>query len=91
MSTGKASVENLPGNAGGGSHQRDRDHEYFVAFPNRWAFIRNMYLRDFALEALGKSYIHSLSLSSSSFIIPCNLLRHYDDYNARLSSVVLPQ
>jgi len=53
MSTGKASVENLPSNAGGTSRQRDRDHEYFVAFPNRWAFIRNMYLRDFALEALG--------------------------------------
>jgi len=34
--------------------QWERDNEYHTAYPNRWAFIRYKYLRDFACEFLGK-------------------------------------
>jgi len=61
----------LPGVA---SPRRDRDHEYFVAFPNRWAFIRSKYIRDFALEALGKSYVYVLTLVVVIKQFTCNSL-----------------
>lgn len=36
------------------SLQWERDHEHYTTNPNRWAYIRNKYLRDFASEFLGK-------------------------------------
>jgi hypothetical protein len=36
------------------SPQSEEDHEYYAAYPNRWAFIRKRYIRDFACEFLGE-------------------------------------
>ena len=44
---------------------------YYMAYPNRWAYIRNEYLRDFASELLGK-HVHTLSdvdVDRSAFIV----------------------
>ncbi|KAF8323295.1 aquaporin [Clavulina sp. PMI_390] len=39
------------------SEQWERDQAYYTAYPNRWAFLRNRYIRDFASEFLGTMMI----------------------------------
>jgi len=56
-SFGKTSLQRLQGGPpvqNLHSPQWGRDKEYYAAYPNRWAFIRSRYLRDFACEFLGE-------------------------------------
>ena len=56
-SIGKTSIQRLedkPPVQNLHSPQWGRDKGYYAAYPNRWAFIRNRYLRDFACEFLGE-------------------------------------
>ena len=48
--------------------QWEQDHDYYTAYPNRWAYIRNKYLRDFASEFLGKS-AHRRTYSTSALMV----------------------
>jgi hypothetical protein len=53
------------------SQQWEREAKYHMPYPNRWAYIRNEYLRDFASELLGK-HVHTLSdvdVDRSAFIV----------------------
>lgn len=64
----------------------EEDHEYYAAYPNRWAFIRKRYIRDFACEFLGE-YQHICSHSLSPLMVHSlfafSLSRYHDDYNVR--------
>ena len=90
MSTGRASVEHLdhkPTAQNPRVTQWEGNHEYHIAYPNRWAFIRGKYLRDFAMEFFGKcsEFASSYSLSSSKAHSWLLSYRYHDDYNVRLS------
>jgi len=65
------------------SQQREREAKHYTAYPNRWAYIRNEYLRDFASEFLGK-HMHTLSdvvVDGSALMFLPVLFRYHDDYN----------
>jgi hypothetical protein len=67
------------------SQQREREDKYYTAYPNRWAYIRNEYLRDFASEFLGK-HVHTLFdvvVSSGALMFLRALFRYHDDHNVR--------
>lgn len=60
----KTSEDRFEGHTTAVSHhsaQWERDHEYYTAYPNRWAYIRNRYVRDFASELLGQPTIYAPS------------------------------
>jgi nuclear transport factor 2 (NTF2) superfamily protein len=67
----KASVEHLEDHTAVQNHrslQWERDHEYYTANPNRWAYIRNKYLREFASEFLGKQ-LYCYDTYAHTFIV----------------------
>lgn len=67
------------------SAQWERDQEYYVAYPNRWAFVRNKYVRDFASEFLGQFTFPFAITPAQHDLILVSLVfaRHYDDHHVR--------